>query len=70
MELMKEEGKEVGTPNNSVDKRRKRRGRTTFNSAKQWRLRIPKRREVGSNYKIDQQPSWRLGCKICSIHLE
>ena len=34
MELMKEGDKEVGTPSNSVGKRR-RRGRTTFSSAKQ-----------------------------------
>ena len=35
MELMKEGVKEVGTPNNSVSKRRRRRGRTTYSSAKQ-----------------------------------
>ena len=45
-------------------------GRTTFSSAKQRRLRIQKRREVGSSDGIDKQPSWRLGCKICCIHLE
>ena len=39
MELMKEGGKEIGTPSNSVSKRRRRRGRTTFSSAKQRRLR-------------------------------
>ena len=70
MELMKEGGKEVGTPSNSVGKRRRRRGRTTFNSAKQRRLRVQKRREAGSSDAIDKQSSWRLGCKICSIHLE
>ena len=70
MELMKEEGKDVRTPSNSVSKRRRRRGRTTFSSAKQQRLRNQKRREAGSSDRIDQQPSWRLGCKIRSIHLE
>ena len=29
-----------------------------------------KRREVGSSDGIDRAPSWRLGCKIRSIHLE
>ena len=33
MELMKEGGEEVGTPSKSV-RRRRRRGRTTFSSAK------------------------------------
>ena len=27
-------------------------------------------REAGLSVEIDQRPSWRLGCKICSIHLE
>ena len=62
--------KEVGTPSNSISKFRRRRGRTTFSSAKQRRLRDQKRREAGSSDGIDQQPSWRLGCKIRSIHLE
>ena len=70
MELMKEGGKEVGTPSNLVSKYRRRRGRTTFSSAKQRRLRDQKRREASSSDGIDRQPSWRLGCKICSIHLE
>ena len=70
MELMKEGGKEVGTPSNSMGKRRRRKGRMTFSSAKQWRLRVKKSREAGSSDSIDKQPSWRLGCKICSIHLE
>ena len=70
MELMKEGGKEVGTPSNSMGKRRRRRGRTTFNSAKQWRLRVQKRRKADSSDGIDKQLSWRLGCKIRSIHLE
>ena len=34
MELMKEGGEEVGTPRKSVSRRRRRRGRTTFSSAK------------------------------------
>ena len=70
MELMKEGGKEVGTPSNSVSKCRTRRGRTTSSSAKQWQLRDQKRREAGSSDGIDQRPSWRLGCKIRSIYLE
>ena len=28
------------------------------------------RREGGLSVGIDQRPSWRLGCEICSIHLE
>ena len=70
MELMKEGDKEVGTPSNSVSKRRRRRGRTMYSSAKQWRLRDQKRREAGLSDRIDQRLSWRLGCKIRSIHLE
>ena len=35
MELMKEGDEEVGTPSKSISKRRRRRGRTTFSSAKQ-----------------------------------
>ena len=70
MELMKEGGKEVGTPSKSVSRRRRRRGRMTFSSAKQQRLRDQKRREAGLSVGIDQRPSWRLGCKIHSIHLE
>ena len=70
MELMKERGKEVGTPSNSMDKRRRRKGRMTFSSAKQWWVRVQKRREAGSSKNIDRQSSWRLSCKICSIHLE
>ena len=70
MELMKEGGEEVGNPSKSVNRRRRRRGRTTFSSAKQWRMRDEKRREAGLSVGIDQQPSWRLGCKIRSIHLE
>ena len=70
MGLMKEGGEEVGTPSNSVSKRRRRRGRTTFSSAKQRRLRDQKRREAGLRDGIDQRPLWRLGCKIFSIHLE
>ena len=70
MELMKEGGEEVGTPSKSVSRHRRRRGRTTFSSAKQWRLRDQKRREAGLSVGIDQRPSWRLGCKIHSIHLE
>ena len=53
MELMKEGGKEVGTPSNSVGKQRRRRGRMTFSSAKQRRLRVQKRREAGSSDGID-----------------
>ena len=67
---MKEGGKEVGTPSNSVSKCRRRRRRTTFSSAKQRQLKDQKRREAGSNDGIDRRPSWRLDCKICSIHLE
>ena len=70
MKLMKEGGKEVGTPSNSVSKRRRRRGRMTFSSAKQRRPRDQNRREAGSSDGIDRQPSWRLGCKIRSIYLE
>ena len=70
MELMKEGGEEVGTPSKSISRHRRRRGRTTFSSAKQWRLRDQKRREAGLSVGIDQRPSWRLGCKIRSIHLE
>ena len=70
MELMKEGDKKVGTPSSSVSKRRRRRRRTTFSSAKQRRLRDQKRREAGLSDGIDQRPSWRLGYKICSIHLE
>ena len=70
MELMKEGGEEVGTPSKSISRRRRRRRRTTFSSAKQWRLRDEKRREAGLSVGIDQRPSWRLGCKIRSIHLE
>ena len=70
MELMKEGGEEVGTPSKSISRRRRRRGRTTFSSAKQRQLRDQKRREAGFSVGIDQQPSWRLGCKIRSIHLE
>ena len=70
MELMKEEGEEVGIPNKLVSRRRRRRGRTTFSSAKQRRLRDQKRREASLSVEIDQRPSWRLGCKIRSIHLE
>ena len=70
MELMKEGGEEVGTPSKSVSRRRRRRGRTTFSSAKQQRLRDQKRRETGLSVEIDQRPSWRLDCKIRSIHLE
>ena len=70
MELMKKGGKEVGTPSNSVSKHRRRKRRMTFSSAKQRRLRDQKRREGGSSDGIDQRPLWRLGCKICSIHLE
>ena len=70
MELMKEGGEEVGTPSKSVNRRRRRRGRTTFSSAKHRRLRDQKRREAGLSVGIDQRSSWRLGCKICSIHLE
>ena len=70
MELMKEGGKEVGTPSNSMGKRRRRRGRTTFNSAKQQRLSVQKRRKASTSDGIDRQPSWRLGYKICCIHLE
>ena len=33
-------------------------------------MRVQKRREAGSSDDIDKQSSWRLGCKICSIHLE
>ena len=69
MELMKEGGEEVGTPSKSVSRRR-RSGRTTFSSTKQRRLRDQKRREAGFSVGIDQQLSWRLGCKIRSIHLE
>ena len=65
-----EKGKEVGTPSNLVSKRKRRKERTTFSSAKQRCLRDQKRREAGSSDGIDQQPSWRLGCKIRSIHLE
>ena len=54
MELMKEGGEEVGTPNKSVSRRRRRRGRTTFSSAKQRRLRDQKRREAGFSVEIDQ----------------
>ena len=70
MELMKEGGKEVGTPNNSVSKRRRRRRTMTFSGAKQHQLRDQKRREAGSSDGIDQRSSWRLGYKICSIHLD
>ena len=70
MELMKEGGKEVGTPSKSISRRRRRRGRTTFSSAKQRRLRDEKRREAGLSVGIDQWPSWRLGCKIRSLNLE
>ena len=70
MELMKEGVEEVGNPSKSVSRRRRRRGRTTFSSAKQRRLRDEKRREAGLSVGIDQRPLWRLGCKICSIHLE
>ena len=67
---MKEGGKEVGTLSNSVGKRRRRRGRTIFSSAKQRQLRVQKRREACSNNTIDRQLLWRLGCKIRSIRLE
>ena len=70
MELIKEGGEEVGTPSKSISRRRRRRGRMTFSSAKQRRLRDEKRREAGLSVGIDQRPSWRLGCKICSINLE
>ena len=70
MELMKEGGEEVGTPSKSISRRRRRRGRTTFSSAKQRRLRDEKRREAGLSVRIDQRPSWRLGCKIQSLNLE
>ena len=70
MELMKEGGEEVGTPSKSISRRRRKRGRTTFSSAKQRRLRDEKRREAGLSVGIDQRPSWRLGCKIRFIHLE
>ena len=70
MEFMKEGGKEVGTPSNSVSKYRKRRRRTTFSSAKQRRLRDQKKREAGPSDRIVQRSSWRLGCQIRSIHLE
>ena len=69
MELMKEGGKEVGTPSNPMGKRR-RRGRTTFSTTKQRRMRVQKKIEAGSSDGIDRQLTWRLGCKICSIHLE
>ena len=58
MELMKEDGKEVGTPSNLVVKWRRRRGRTTFSSAKQWRLRVQKRREASASDAIERRPSW------------
>ena len=70
MELMKEGVEEVGTPSKLVSRRRRRRERTTFSSAKQRRLRNQKRREASLSVGIDQRSSWRLGCKICSIHLE
>ena len=70
MELMKEEGEEVGTPSKLVSRRRRRRGRTTFSSAKQRQLRDQKRRKARLSVEIDQRSSWRLGWKICSIHLE
>ena len=54
MELMKEGGEEVGTPSKSVSRRRRRMGRMTFSSAKQWRLRDQKRREAGLSVRIDQ----------------
>ena len=70
MELMKKGGEEVGTPSKSISRRRRRKGRTTFSSAKQRRLRDEKRREAGLSVGIDQRPSWRLGCKIRSLNLE
>ena len=57
MKLMKEGGEEVGTLSKSISRRRRRRGRTTFSSAKQWRLRDEKRREAGLSVGIDQRPS-------------
>ena len=33
-------------------------------------MRVQKRREASSSDGIDRQPLWRLGCKICFIHLE
>ena len=70
MELMKEGGEEVGTPSKSVNRCRRRRGRTILSSAKQRQVRDEKRREAGLSVGIDQRMSWRLGCKIRSIHLE
>ena len=69
MELMKEDGKEVGTPSNLVDKRKKRRKRTRFSDTKLGQLRVQKRREASASDAIDRQPLWRLG-KICATHLE
>ena len=57
MELMKEDGKEVGTLSNFVVKRRRRRGRTTFSSAKQRRFRVQKRREASASDAIERRPS-------------
>ena len=53
MELIKEGGKEVGTPSNSIGKRRRRRGITTFNSAKLRQLRVQKRKKAGLSDRID-----------------
>ena len=43
MELMKKGGEEVGTPSKSISRHRRRRGRTTFSSTKQRRLRDEKK---------------------------
>ena len=53
-----------------MGKQRRRRERTTFNSAKQQQLRVQNRREVGSSDDIDWQLSWRLGRKVHSFHLK